>query len=178
MLKLVNFAGFQLLWWLLILGQSQYVWLALALIATHIALCSAVLKELLVIVSIGVIGAVVDGVLTLFGVYIFTPSPQILLIPLWLVCLWMAFAATLRHSLSYLRHKYWLAALLGAMGGPASYLAGMKFDAVQFGPDVFIVTAILAGIWACLMPLLFYISNEIDARLGAATIITAKNDKG
>ncbi|MDC8830912.1 DUF2878 domain-containing protein [Alteromonas gilva] len=177
MQKFINFAGFQLLWWLLILGQNQYAWLALVLLGVHVALSGSVQKEILILLAAGVIGTAVDSVLALSGVYIFSPSPKILLIPLWLSCLWLAFAATLRHSLSYLRHKYGLAALLGCIGGPASYLAGMKLGAVQFGPGVFVVMALLVGIWACLMPLLFYISNVIEARFDALTVSTADNKK-
>lgn len=110
-------------------------------------------------------GVLIDSLLAMMGVYIFSDSGQFLPVPLWLVMLWLVFAATVRHSLRYLQDKYWLAAALGAVGGPLSYLGGMKLGAVDFGYSLVAVLVILSLIWACLMPVIFLMNHCVEALL-------------
>ena len=163
--NLINLVGFQAGWWLLILYQQQYWWVVAGFLILHIASVPSRLNEVLVIFSTALSGVLIDSVLALLGVYIFSDSGQFLPVPYWLVLLWLVFAATVRHSLSYLRDKYWLAAALGAVGGPLSYLGGMKLGAVDFGYRPAAVLAILSIIWACLMPVIFLISHCVEAQL-------------
>lgn len=107
-------------------------------------------------------GVIVDILLTVTGVYIFSGSEQLLPIPMWLILLWLAFTATLRHSLAYLRHRYWVAAGLGAVGGTLSYIGGTTLGAVGFGMSLYTTAFLLVCIWACLMPVIFLICNRVE----------------
>ena len=163
MFKLINFIGFQASWWLLVLYQNQYWWVVAALLIAHIVLVGESLTEFAVVLVAAIAGVITDSLLAMFGVYIFSGSGQFLPIPFWLILLWFAFASTLRHSLAYLSTHYWLAAGLGAVAGTLSYVAGMKLQAVTFGLAFYPTVFLLAAIWACLMPVIFLLSQRVEA---------------
>ena len=74
------------------------------------------------------------------------------LTPIWIVVLWVLFALTLNHSLSWLKGRVVLAAIFGALGGPLAYVAGEKLMAVTIvEPNTLLILAI--G-WAFITPLL------------------------
>ncbi len=73
--------------------------------------------------------------------------------PLWMVALWVGFAATLRHALRWLGGRYVLAALLGAIGGPLAYRAGEALGAIQIPDPLSGLTAVSVE-WLLAMPLL------------------------
>jgi hypothetical protein len=56
------------------------------------------------------------------------------LAPVWIIAMWAGFATLLHVALRWLLPHRWLAALLGAVGGPLAYYAGMRLGAVNF-PD-------------------------------------------
>ena len=43
---------------------------------------------------------------------------------IWMIALWINFAASIRHSLNWIRGRYALGLLFGGIGGPLAYLAG------------------------------------------------------
>jgi heme O synthase-like polyprenyltransferase len=67
--------------------------------------------------------------------------------------LWAALAITLNHSMSWIKRSYWLAAILGSITGPLSYLAGVKLGAGTM-PNQSISLIALGLIWAMAMPLM------------------------
>lgn len=73
-------------------------------------------------------------------------------IPLWLLVLWLMFAGTLLHSLAFLQQRLVLAAVLGAVAGPLSYLAGMRLGAASSGHDAWVVAVAMAPAWAVFLP--------------------------
>ena len=82
------------------------------------------------------------------------------LTPLWIIILWVMFAMTLNHSLSWLKGRVLLATLFGAIGGPLAYIAGEKLGAITIsGSQTLFVLSI--G-WAFITPLLVYLSEKND----------------
>lgn len=73
--------------------------------------------------------------------------------PLWLVVLWTMFAGTMFHSLAFLQRRLLLAAALGAITGPLSYLAGMRLGAASSTHDAMTIALAMAPAWALLLPL-------------------------
>ena len=73
------------------------------------------------------------------------------IVPIWIVALWGLFASTLNISLSWLRHYKILAVLFGLIGGPLSYIAAEKLNAIQL-MNSYALIAIALG-WALLTPL-------------------------
>ena len=63
--------------------------------------------------------------------------------------------------MKWMRGRWALAALMGAVGGPLSYLAGSRLGAMSFEEPVSALLA-LAVIWAVAMPLLMLLSTRLD----------------
>ena len=57
-----------------------------------------------------------------------------------------------------------LAAALGAGGGPPAFYAGFRLGAVEFHPTPGLSLAVLALVWALLLPLLMYLSVAAERR--------------
>lgn len=169
----VNLVGFQIIWWLMILYQDQYVSIGLLLLIGHLMLIKEHRCESVTLLAVGFIGTLVDSALTLGGVFEFTQNSAvggIVPIPLWLITLWFGFAATLRHSMSYLSERLLLAGIFGGIGGPLSYVAGERLGAVNFGFSLPVVVALLAAIWALLLPLAFVLVRRLEGRFSSVKI--------
>ncbi|GGW87686.1 hypothetical protein GCM10007391_21760 [Alteromonas halophila] len=117
-----------------------------------------------VITIVGVTGVIIDSLLTVGGVFVFTSPVYGIPIPLWLIALWLAFAGTLRHSLRYFIGHWWLCAGAGAVFGPLSYYGGVRLGAVTFGYPLSVSLAVLSLVWALVLPCAFYIAARVEAR--------------
>ena len=155
-----NLVAFQLCWLAAVLGAAAGLpWLgvlfAAAWLAAHVrAAGSSAVVELKLIVAAGVLGYALDSLLVLAGFISFPPEARLgAPSTVWMVTLWLAFAATLRHVLGWLRRRYLLGALLGAVAGPFAYWSGAKLGAVVLTDTVPSLVAI--GVeWLLAMPAL------------------------
>lgn len=162
-----NFAAFQLAWFACVVAAGRgHALLGTGAIALAVALhawLSRRARPELALVGIAVaIGAVWESVVVATG-FVAYPSGMLAtaLAPYWIVAMWALFATTLNATLVWLRGRYVLAAAFGAIGGPLSYLAGIRLGAVE-AIDVGSVL-ILQGIgWGMVMPLLMYIAPRFD----------------
>jgi len=77
------------------------------------------------------------------------------------VTMWMLFGTTLNLSMGWLKGRPMLAAVFGAIGGPASYIAGQKLGGIIF-LDYFAAVLALAIVWAIAMPFLLALSTKLD----------------
>jgi len=82
-----------------------------------------------------------------------SPGPVASWAPAWILALWALFATLLRGPLSWLHARPLLAAVMGAVGGPLSYLAAVRLGAGHF-PDAAYALSVLALGWALITPLL------------------------
>jgi hypothetical protein len=157
---LINVAAFQMCWFAAVLGAAAGIpllgpafaalWLPLHIVATK----SSALVELKLIVAAGVLGYALDSALVLGGCLSFPPQAEFgTPSTLWMVSLWLGFAATLRHALGWLRGRYAVAALLGALFGPLAYWGGSKLGAIVLSEPGVSLTAVSAE-WLIAMPLL------------------------
>jgi hypothetical protein len=104
------------------------------------------------------IGITIDSSLTFFGIFIFPESS--LIIPFWLIVLWINFSTTLTLSLSFIGKNKLVAFGLGATALPFNYTVGERLGAVTFGdPYLFSILAI-ALVWSVSFPILFMVSHE------------------
>lgn len=83
--------------------------------------------------------------------------------PLWILLLWMGFALTINHCLSWLKSNWGLTALMGLIGGPMSYIAGAKIGALTFHASTLKLTIALAIAWAISMLILVKVGKTGDA---------------
>ena len=177
MKNLFNILMFQGAWFALVLAGNHAAFWLLPILAIHLLLQQRPLVELSLIAVASAVGIVADTLIFNLGGYQFTSNVQIeflgiAVIPWWLMCLWLFFCATLRHSLAFLQQKKLLSSILAAVSGPLSYFAGMKLGAVNFGWPIAVMIAVLALLWAILLPLFFWLSRYLDDKLAASTART------
>lgn len=173
-----NFALFQLGWLVAVLGAARGYPLAGVLYAGawalghHWHVRDGRLSELMFVAASAAFGFVVDSVLVLAGVIAF-PDYARLGFPstIWMVCLWLMFAMTLRHSLGWLRGRYTLAAVLGGVFGPLAYWAGSRLGAIELA-ETGLAIASVAAAWALSMVGLLRLEaiTRCDARWSACGV--------
>jgi len=168
--KAVNFIAFQAGWFACVLGAAhgQAAWgvaAALFIVAVHVATAARPSVEArLAVIALG-LGAVWEWVMLALGVVDHGGGGEgVGLPPAWIVALWPLFATTLNASLAWLQGRWLVAALLGAVAGPAAYWAGARLGALSFGDPLLFVAELAAG-WAVLTPVLL----AIAARLAGAS---------
>ncbi len=167
MLVLLNFLVFQAGWFTSVLGAAnQMPWLGpllvLVAVALHLRLARRPSSELMLIVACGGLGAVFDSALVAAG-WVRYPSGMLAagVAPYWIVGMWLLFATTLNVSLRWLRGRTALAAVLGFVAGPASYVAGAKLGGITLvDPTAALVT--LAIGWGAMLPALFVLARRFD----------------
>jgi hypothetical protein len=163
-----NLLGYQATWFVAVIAAGRGLWwpgvlAALAFAASQLALARDRTRMLLLFAAALPIGAIVDGALAHAGVLRYAaPSPALPAggAPLWILGLWLAFAATLQCSLAFLQRRRWLAAALGAIGAPLAYLgAAQGWQAVAFAAPSALGLLALAGAWALALPVLATIAR-------------------
>lgn len=157
---LLNAGLFQLGWFACVLG-AQRPWLlliAITCLAIHLLWIANVLNEWCSLLRVAACGWVLDTTLLHLGLFNFPGAPFVL--PLWLAILWLLFASTLYHSLSWTKEPWLMGSLLGAFGGPLSYWGGAKLAGVGLPLGVWPSLVLLAVIWAILMPALHWMAGQ------------------
>lgn len=152
MLKnLANAALFQCGWFACVMGgDSPWLLLGLVVLAIHLLWITSWATEGRLILSVTVLGTLLDTLLRTLGVFEFSePGP---LIPGWLILLWALLATTLRHCLAWSARPWWRASLLGGVGGPLSYYAGSQLAGVSFGFATAPTLVAIALLWAVVFP--------------------------
>lgn len=151
--QLLNALLFQIGWLVCVLGGDLWaLTVGLALLAAHWIWVSRERREWLVIGVGALLGMGVDSLL--HALQLFRFETVSFGIPWWLAVLWLLFLTTLNHSLVALQRVPQLALPVGALGGPASYYAGVALEAARFGVALPQALAMLALVWAVLLPLL------------------------
>lgn len=159
--KLLNAVGFQLVWMACVGGAGSGRWwlgpLALLPFAVWHFVRSRhrVADAKVALLAVG-LGSVFDATLATSGVLTYTSvGPWNGLAPAWILSLWIGFALTLNHSLSWLHGRPPLAALLGGIGGPLSYwIGGHAWGAVTFTASLPTTLLVLSVLWMTVVPVL------------------------
>ncbi|CAM3653134.1 DUF2878 domain-containing protein [Polynucleobacter arcticus] len=163
MAKFWNFVFFQAGWFSCIIGaaNNQVFWPVigtLLYLAIHIWRSEHPKFELKLILKALIFGVCTDTLIANLGFLHFQdawPSPY--LSPFWMWTLWALVASTINGSLSWLRSKPLLGALLGAISGPLSYEAGIRMGAGSWGEHGQLGGLLfLAIVWGAAIPLFFY----------------------
>ncbi len=144
-LKVINAVAFQLCWFACVLGGS--LWALPAVLAFMIWHRKVATKEEWLFISVlSLSGIALDTLWYQLGVFSFD-NYTMPVIPAWLALLWLAFSATLLHSLHTIFLRVWLIVPLAAISAPVSYYAGQKFGALTLGPDaLWIISASWGGL--------------------------------
>ena len=159
---LQNALLFQTGWFACVLGGDAIALLSLVLICfIHARFFVAKRSEWILITLVLLCGICVDNILAWQGIFSFGDHLNVLLIPLWLACLWALFATTLLHSLSWLNNRLLLASAFGALLAPLSYLGGGKLAGVQLMEPTLLSLIVIGFCWALLMPLFFIVARRL-----------------
>ena len=157
--KFLNIIVFNLLWIGLVLGRDSLIHLTLPSLLIYLA-CLLRIGDLKVhqILLPAIIGITIDSSLTFFGIFIFADSS--LIIPFWLIVLWINFSTTITLSLSFIGKSKLVAFGLGATALPFNYTVGERLGAVTFGEPYLFSILTLALVWSVSFPILFMVSHE------------------
>lgn len=165
--NVINFILFQIGWFACVLGAAAQkpgigVVIAGLVIGLHLWRAPQPRREIYLLLVAMVIGAAWDSLLVSLA-WLEYPAGMLIpdTAPYWIVVLWALFATTLNVSLRWLKQRYLLAAVLGAIAGPLAYSAGAGFGALQF-TDVNNAFMALAIGWAVFTPVLVAISSRMD----------------
>ena len=169
-LMLQNFILFQLGWLSCVIGgASSYHWTGVvvvaAIVAVHLVRSYRITSEVMLILITTLLGTTWDSALMAAGLLSFNNGVVFdALVPLWMVAMWALFATTLNVSMQWMKNRYLLAAVFGAIGGPVAYYAGHRLGAVEFSQTSTALLAVGAG-WTVLMPLLINLSTRFNGYL-------------
>lgn len=171
MRKVGDFLAFQVVWFACVLGAGKgYGWIGPASLTCWLLVYSLLskrrLEELLLAAACGFIGVVVDTLHIKMGTFsaarFYLPAP---FCPLWLFALWINMGPLINSSLGWLKGRYFLAMLFGALGGPIAYWGGMRLGAISFSEKMVVGLFILACTWAVIFPILIWVSNRFKELL-------------
>jgi Protein of unknown function (DUF2878) len=119
-------------------------------------------RETLVVFVVAAIGGLWETALVQAQLISYAPrEPLAAIAPVWMFMLWALFASTLNVSMRWLHGRPWLAALFGALGGPAAYAGGERIGALTVVDPTLGYAAIAIG-WALLTPALLAVARAIE----------------
>jgi len=168
---LANVVAFQVGWFACVLGAAAgQPWLGPAIVAAavaaHLGMARRPGAEAGLIALMGMLGTLLDSVPVAAG-WLAYPHGQMVawFAPVWITALWALFATTLNVSLRWLRGRYWLAGLLGALAGPASYAAGAALGALEVRSAAGALSG-LAALWGLALPGAVWLAQRLDGAGG------------
>ena len=173
---LINFVAFQLGWFSCVLSAAKGLpWLGLIVVclvvALHIGSSEKPRNEWQLLMLAVFTGLVFDSLLVSGGLVRY-PSWMLFtgMAPYWILAMWALFSTTLNLSMGWLKSSLALAAVMGAVFGPLSYLAGARLGAIVL-IDSFSSMILLAIIWALVMPILIYAASRFEGMRKPAPLI-------
>lgn len=161
-----NFIGFQVGWFACVLGAANNMPLigssiAILLVIHHLYRQSFALTECYLILVAMIIGFIWETIVLSQNILFYPSSEMAVFAPYWLVMMWALFATTINVSMGWLKQRWILAVVLGAIFGPMAFLGGEKLGAVVFVDSIATVLVLSSG-WAILMPLILWIADRIN----------------
>jgi hypothetical protein len=170
----LNFIGFQIGWFVCVIGAAQEQALlavigALVIVVFHL-LRNNSYSELYIILAAMLIGFIWESLLLTSGWLSYDlVGESSLFAPIWLVAMWALFATTINLSMAWLKNRWLLASVMGALFGPLAFVAGEKLGAVQLIDRPLALLALALG-WACLMPLMLWLADAFKYRFESTEI--------
>ncbi|MEM9620376.1 MAG: DUF2878 domain-containing protein [Pseudomonadota bacterium] len=141
-MNIVNAILFQATWFACVLGGTLWGLFGLSTLLLFMAYAGNWRQDLTLLSGAALIGAAVDTLWIQLGILDFGT----LLAPVWIIFMWMGLALTVNYSLSFLKNKPMLAAIMAACSAPLSYFAGERFGAVDISnPQGIVLISIAWG---------------------------------
>jgi hypothetical protein len=156
----ITLCAYEGVWFAAVIGAGRgHVWPGVAAAASFAAwrLSSSQHPgiELRLIAVALLVGALLESTWVSCGLIRYSAAWPWRALPAWLMALWVAFALTILPLFGYLRARPWLAATLGAIGGPLAYLGAARgWHAVRLPTPAWPTLLALALGWGIALPLL------------------------
>ena len=165
--KVVNFILFQAIWLASVLGAAKgnmiSCWILFITLIYWQLFCpkNRNSNDKYFLAVLLPLGLVIDSLWAYFGLIEFRePIPYSYAAPYWIGILWVTFALSLNHSMKWLFDKPKLALLFGAMGGPLSYLAAQRLEAIIIH-DTYLTLVLLSVSWLTVMFIILLIDRKL-----------------
>ncbi|MGC8518211.1 MAG: DUF2878 domain-containing protein [Steroidobacteraceae bacterium] len=174
---LLTFIAYELVWFAAVIGAGRArAWPGVCAAALFIAWRLTVSRRRALEVRLCalalLLGAALETVWVRAGLIRYAAAWPLESSPAWLLALWASFGLTIVPLFGYLHSRPWLAATLGALGGPASYWAAARgWHAVIFPVRPLPTLLALSVGWAAALPALTTLARRwlptASARSGA-----------
>lgn len=169
-----NFLQFQAGWLALVLSAAaDTAWIGVLVLAVLVAIHLGLFRrgnEWRFLLLLGAGGWLWESLVYNLGLIDYPHHPaDRALAPLWMAGLWVNFATTLNHSLGWLKGQPFIAALLGGVGGPLAFLAGVKLGAAGFVFPVLTTLVLVVG-WMLITPAVVRLAEKFDRSPRAGVI--------
>ena len=164
---IINFVLYEFAWFASVLGAANNLpWLGvqvvIAVLAWHFVQAQQATPEFILLVIALLIGGLFDQILLSTGLISYESHGwSNNLVPAWILTMWAGFITLLNISLRWMRGRWVLAMLFGAIGGPLAYMGAAKLGAVSLNAVPTSFVALSVG-WAILTPLLLVLSEKFD----------------
>ncbi|HPQ39216.1 MAG TPA: DUF2878 domain-containing protein [bacterium] len=185
MIKLVTFLLFQGVWFTAILGAGAgYLWLGplaalifFGIFIVHLSEHPVQDAEFAGITIL--IGTVLDTLTARAGAFTYPqPSWHTFLAAPFMLALWPSFSLMMIRCIKWIRRRYVLGALFGAVGGPLSYWSGAKLGAVTLHESGVYALSLVAAEWAVATVLLLFAWERIIPETPAAEPVPTHPEPG
>ncbi len=163
-MNILNFILFQTAWFITILSAAYgkpYLGVLFTMLwmISHLSIVGEKRNpELMLIMVTAIIAYLLESALVLAGLIVYPEqallgSPS----PVWMVTLWINLALTINYSMSWLKDRYLISALLASIAGPLTYYAGERFGAISLNEKLSLIA--ISIMWLIAMPLMFWLSR-------------------
>lgn len=158
-------------WWACVMGVINYnqpyfgPLVMFIYIFFHFLMIKNKKNEIIFLFIAALIGFFVDSVKAFTGFITYNGAYFEYFAPIWIIAMWVGFAATINHSGSWVKNRYLVAIFLGIIFGPLNYLVGHRLEALSLNMDFPQNLIILSIVWGISVPLLYYISNQINSKI-------------
>ncbi|MGI9286045.1 MAG: DUF2878 domain-containing protein [Pseudomonadales bacterium] len=158
-LLVINALLFNIGWAACVLLRDQIaLFIALSIVLFHLFAITRLKREWLFIVTVLLLGLVVDRVMVRSG--LLQPTASEVSAILWMGALWPMLASTLNHSLAVLKDRMLFSALVGAVSGPFAYWTAVRLGAAEAGVAMPAFIVSLSLLWGLLLPLLYWLARK------------------
>jgi hypothetical protein len=160
-----NAIFFQIVWFICVVTTDVMALVAVTvLLIIHSRFMIRDNREWLFILGFTSVGILIDSFLQSVGVIQFSKaievSDSVSIIPVWMMCLWVAFSTTLMHGLFWLHGRFRFAMLIGGFAVPGSYYGGLILSRSSAIEPIWIMLIIVGLIWAALLPSVLFMAQK------------------
>ena len=160
--SIINLFIFQASWFSAALLKDSSIIIMLLLLVAHAYFSPKKQADLYTMLLVLPIGLASEVLMIATGLLSYQSE---LILPIWMVLLWMHLGLSLNHSLSWLQKVPWIwQSVLAGLAGAGSYAAAANLGAINmFNPQVFSLM-VIAGIWAIQFPLMMKVAKHVNQR--------------